>query len=441
MDPRELFVLENTPLKNKMNNRIFTKKNLFITICISIMLILFEINNNAKQIMILSVSTDGRYVISTDNQLQAILWDTKKFKKKIISKKANLYSAYFIKNSNNILWQDTDNKVYIQNVKGDIIRSFDNYPVFGHIITTDLQHYYSSNYGWFLYKGYGTEKKMVLNMCETSGFGGAGKLLNLSMDDNEQYLLTVGLGDRRSELVPLEKGQCAREAHFESMLNETLMDTMILWNVKTGEPIRKFAATNPGHFAKMYGTLSPNGKKAISGCEQPFGYVWDTETGSYLTLDSLLSGRYIEHEVIDIVEEDEDEWWDKSNLIDKPQDLFPNNSREIAPILTLKYIDNKGHYLYFIKNAQYGLIYHESKPYPIKYFSLKKSPIPIRGWFDRNQAIDTAPHANILVMAKDKGIGIIVYKFDPAKLELKRVWVGDSLWWIDWLIHEIKTLF
>ena len=71
----------------------------------------------AGQVYVLSLSTDGNYAISTNTGRTAILWDLKNHKKKTLDRTANIYSAYFIKNSDNFMWQhDTDNEVIIENV-------------------------------------------------------------------------------------------------------------------------------------------------------------------------------------------------------------------------------------------------------------------------------------------------------------------------------------
>ena len=50
-------------------------------------------------VMVTSVSSDGHYAITTDDKNVAVLWDLKARGKKILSRHANMYSAYWIKNT------------------------------------------------------------------------------------------------------------------------------------------------------------------------------------------------------------------------------------------------------------------------------------------------------------------------------------------------------
>jgi hypothetical protein len=44
----------------------------------------------------------------------------------------------------------------------------------------------------------------------------------------------------------------------------------------------------------------------------------------------------------------------------------------------------------------------------------------------RDQAIDTSPSAHVLVIARESGEGISVYKYDPQKQTLTKVWEGNA---------------
>ena len=77
---------------------------------------------SAGKVMVTSVSTDGNYAITTDLSRKSNSLGFKKPLKKILDRTANIYSAYFIKNSNNLMWQhDTNNEVIIENVEGKMI--------------------------------------------------------------------------------------------------------------------------------------------------------------------------------------------------------------------------------------------------------------------------------------------------------------------------------
>jgi WD40 repeat protein len=68
----------------------------------------------------LSVSSNGRYVISTHEDGALVLWNVEDKNREVLSDKANIYSAYFIEGGDAFLWQDQDDVVYVQRVNGEV---------------------------------------------------------------------------------------------------------------------------------------------------------------------------------------------------------------------------------------------------------------------------------------------------------------------------------
>ena len=91
------------------------------------------------RIMVLSISSDGKYAISTSISKHAILWNLSKRTYKIISKDANIYSAYFIKGTNTYLYQDdSTNEVIVKNINGKNVKKIAlTFPTYGDVMTTD----------------------------------------------------------------------------------------------------------------------------------------------------------------------------------------------------------------------------------------------------------------------------------------------------------------
>ena len=86
-----------------MKKVIFKKEIIFSIAIISLLIILLSVHwfySHFNQITILSISSDGKYVISASQNKGIILWDIQKQKKKHISINGNIYSAYFIKEIN-----------------------------------------------------------------------------------------------------------------------------------------------------------------------------------------------------------------------------------------------------------------------------------------------------------------------------------------------------
>ena len=100
----------------------------------TILLVFFR--QHTDPVISLSVSTDGRYVISAhvtedaDRHKpigQLVLWDIEKKEKTILARNANAFSAFFIPDSHQFMWQDNKNIVHIQNVEGKEIENFPHF--------------------------------------------------------------------------------------------------------------------------------------------------------------------------------------------------------------------------------------------------------------------------------------------------------------------------
>ena len=106
--------------------------------------------------MSVSVSTDGHYVVSghvgrnadPSNPIgQLVLWDIEKKTKTVLSKNANAFSAMFIPDSHEFMWQDDKDIIYMQNVDGQVIKSFQHpFTLQNHRMTADKSFYFIGRY-------------------------------------------------------------------------------------------------------------------------------------------------------------------------------------------------------------------------------------------------------------------------------------------------------
>lgn len=358
--------------------------------------------------MVVSVSSDGRYIVSSHQDNRLILWDLKDLKKYIISTQANIYSAYFVPGQDLFLWQDLNNIVHFQRVTGEIFRSFEHFPTYGHVLSSDLEKYVSCDQDWNLYLGYGEEIKPIKEDGTSPGFISIGKLLNLAITSDNRYLLSAGdaglSSERNPSLTdhpPVNKGQI-----FSNY------GGVWLWDLTTLLPTHRL----PGNAAKTTATLSPDGSHTVSGCENGFGFVWDNKAGrKQVDLASLYHG------ILEKNGTDDYEKWtsDKTGLILPPRDL---NSNEAT--IAVKFIDSE-HYLRFLTYSNYTVLYSLYNPLPLKYLDIGQDTFPSVSDYSRNAAIDTAPDAGILVTGQRDGGGIIVYRYNSAQQELEKVWVGN----------------
>ena len=121
------------------------------------------------RIMVLSVSSDGKYAISTDYSRHAVLWDIAHKSYKVLPVyPVNIYSAYFIKNSDRfIIQKDNNNEVLVEDVKGNLVKSFKvDFPSYGQVMTTDLKNYIAADEDFNVYRyESGQKTQMMKSVC------------------------------------------------------------------------------------------------------------------------------------------------------------------------------------------------------------------------------------------------------------------------------------
>ena len=240
------------------------------------------------QVMVLSVSTDGNYAISTDDHKYAILWGIKNHTRKIISRDANIYSAYFIKHGHDFMWQDDKTSiVHVDTADGKELMKFKSVPTYGQVMTSNLKTYITNDENWNIYKGIGKDKRIIYKSVD-GGFVGAGKLLNMTLNESEKFLVSSGYCDVRYDNVPLSNKKHGYQG----------LTCVTLWNLRSGRALRKFWHNS----AKTYATISPHGKYVIAGDEDGWGFVWAARTGKLLRriadITSGLAGKPNKNDVI-----------------------------------------------------------------------------------------------------------------------------------------------
>lgn len=96
---------------------------------------------NSDTVVVTSVSSDGKYAITTHENKHAYLWNLNKHTYKLITKKnINIYNVHFIPNTEKFIYQvDKTNEVIIQSINGKVLKK----------ITTDSElpsKYNTANY-------------------------------------------------------------------------------------------------------------------------------------------------------------------------------------------------------------------------------------------------------------------------------------------------------
>ena len=274
------------------------------------------------------------------------------------------------------MWQDLNDFVHVQDVNSKEILSFHNFPTYGQVMTSDLKHYFASDINWGIYEGYGVNQKYIKEGFDGDGFVAAGKLLNLTLSDDDKFLLTSGYAGNQGDDLLLIKGMTARDVNPEIFptANFSIVGGIVLWNTVNNQPLHKF----PGNIFKTIATISPDGKYIVSGDEDGNVFVWNALTGQLLS--HMFNTTY-------------------TNIICKPNSKkatdcktnltgYPPIPKDLSKkygfleghgdrIFNLKFIDLNGHYLHFSTTTPYAVLYQVTNPIPLKYLSLGKYPMPI----------------------------------------------------------------
>ena len=389
----------------------------FVALAIAIIVALFiYLHQQTDPVISLSVSTDGRYAISghaarktnsVSPRGQMVLWDIEKKQKTILSNNANSFSALFIPDSHEFMWQDQNDIVHVQNVEGQEIKSFKHPHVQNHRITADKAFYLSVDFWGRIYKGYGDEIQPVY----TDG-GPTINPYSLSIVDN--YFLSVtdtchGLDD------PVAETNLTANPVNPSSSKKSSYDGVTLWDKTTLKPIAKLI----GNCGSTNGLISPDGKWVITGGENTTYYMWEIDNLNNRQPLSIPNNWGIYDE----------EKYKNDKSIPLPEKL----KDEPVSVGTVAYAflsetDYVGLGRSGRKNGegfQFAALYKAGEPWIKAYVEIGNNPSISTNYFQLNLSVSSSPTAHILVTGQATGGGINVYKYHPDKMELEKIWVAD----------------
>jgi WD40 repeat protein len=371
--------------------KIKIKPRYLIIVTLSIVLIamyfFIQYRQTAGVVDMLSISTDGRYVVSSDEKEYVILWDLEKHTKKIINRKAHIWAAYFIPNTHDYVWQDQAMNLHVENIETGAIETIPlDFYSYGLAMTRDHRYFMSGD----IAEG--------LHWCENKQC----HILKKPWSDNPRefisdmpYILRILPND--NEVIGSKMTGAGAIPKYAVGVK--------LWDIKTGQKLREYF----GNVVQTFATISPDGKYVVAGDVDSWQLVWDTTTGHRLV--SIFTGEPV------LKIEKSGPIITDHNILPLPKDLYS------ASIISINYIDSD-HYLVFTNQNHYAILYQTLNPKPLKYLDIGTNPWPATFNLERDQSMDTSPSAHVLVMAKDQEPGIMVYHYDPANQTLTKVWDG-----------------
>ena len=364
-------------------------------------------------VLSLSVSTDGRYVISAHAAEDAdrhkpigqlVLWDIEKKEKTILARNANAFSAFFIPDSHEFMWQDSKNIVHIQNIEGKEVTNFQHFQVKTHIMSADKQFYLSSNMedNGQLYKGYGKDLVPVYTD------GGIPFPLTLSM--TKDYFLSATETCTTSPYPVVETNLTINPVNSESSKRSSYTG-VTLWDRHTLKPIARLY----GNCGYTTGLISPNGDWVVTGGENFGNYMWSVgDLNLRLTLE-LVDDSVIYHKKPPL---------DEKHPLSVPEKY---NGKQITlnDTIAISFLSEKDFILLNkTKTDELAPLYTIGNPL-IKGYVETGKPYVSTNYFQRNLSVSSSPKAHILVTGQATGGGINVYKYHPEKMELEKIWVAD----------------
>ena len=398
------------------------KKNkllkVLITVLLLIVIYIFYQYNRTAPIISLSVSTDGRYVISAHAAEDAdrhkpigqlVLWDIEKKEKTILARNANAFSAFFIPDSHEFMWQDNKNIVHIQNVEGKEIENFPHFQVKTHIMSADKQFYLSSNMedNGQLYKGYGKDLVPVY----TDGSFPFPLTLSMSKD----YFLSATETCTTSPYPVVETNLTINPVNPDSSKRSSYTG-VTLWDRHTLKPLARLY----GNCGYTTGLISPNGDWVVTGGENLSNYMWE--------IHNLNNRQDLAQVNSDLNHENSERY--KQKLLPKP-DKFKNKQLALNHTVAIAFLTEKDFILLGKSGNKDGFgdelarLFTVGEPWIKAYVEIGNDPSISTNYYQRNLSVSSSPKAHILVTGQATGGGINVYKYHPEKMELEKIWVVD----------------
>ena len=362
-----------------------------------------DVFSSTKGVRNLSISSDGRYVVSAHYGKKLVLWDLEKSTKEVIAERVNTNSPYFIPNSHDFMWQDKNNIVHIQNVEGKEITHFKHYKVERHLMSEDRKLYISADQTGEIYKGYGDEMKPIYTDTPIR------QHYNFALSD--KYFLSSSSGgpyepDSAVEFNPKE------DLVQPSIYKKSSYNGLVLWDRKTLKPIARLG----GLGGRSDALFSPDGKWIIAGGENKRDYMWSIDDLNHRQPLASINGFYDENSKV------------RENSGNRP---IPEGISLATPhTVAYAFVTDTE----FIQLTQTGMIdgtgndyvnlYTVGDPWIKAYVEIGFEPAISTNAFEKSNSVDSSPKAHILVTGQAAHGGINVYRYHPDKMTLEKIWVA-----------------
>ncbi|OOF66482.1 WD40 repeat domain-containing protein [Rodentibacter sp. Ppn85] len=370
-----------------------------------------DLLSETGEVMTLSISSDGKYVISahrgktekTLHDTKLVLWDIEKREKKVIAENVNSNTAYFIPDSYDFMWQGRDNIVHIQNVEGKELKSFKHFEIARHIMSADRTFYASANQTGKIFKGYG--ENMVPIYTDTPLWR------HYNFDLSDKYFLTASSGRGTREDGAVVGLNPIADPVQPSVYKKSSYDGVVLWDRNTLKPVAELF----GFGGRSDALFSPDGKWIVGGGENLRHYMWETAN-----LTNRLNMANPEYGI-----KKEEGGFDDSHLLRVPGvELGLNNPVTYAFVTDTEFIEFRLAPSRDGRGEKYSPLYTVGDPWIKAFVEIGDDPAISTRFYELSNSVASAPKAHILVTGQAYHGGINVYRYHPDKMKLEKIWVA-----------------
>jgi len=356
----------------------------------------------------LSVSTDGKYAVSSNDDSSVSLYNLdKKSITKVNDKLANPFSANFIDGTHNFIYQNKDDNI-VHIVDADNLKTVKEFDAKINATTEAIN------------------KDMTIYVATTND----GNISIFKIDGDkigkDKYIYGNNYSNMYGQIIPT----------FTQNQNKIVATTSTgkLWIFDLGE-IFKLEKDNPKNQISIkkntgatMNAIDPNGQFVYTADQQYGGIKYNLNDNK--TVQNLF---YYPQEKENVSYESYGKYNKKDYFNGISNYKFIDEDRIIA---TFKGVSQSYLWAGLFKPSDYKKSGNHDTTYSIKYLALTKDPMkflkgnyrdntdpfPIVGGY--NTTFDTSVEAHKLVMAQANGNGIMVYNYNPKDESLKLDWVG-----------------
>ncbi|MEY8766159.1 MULTISPECIES: WD40 repeat domain-containing protein [Francisella] len=359
----------------------------------------------------LSVSTDGKYVVSANNDGNVYLYNlNKKTIKKINDKTVNIFSANFINDTHDFIYQTFDDNV-VHVVDADNLKTI---------------------------KSFTGQKNSVMQAVNkdlnTYAFATRGGNMNIAKIDNNKLGDTYSYGNQfmamNSNLVPT--------FYKNKLITATGRGSLFIFDIN--EIFKSENKDNPKNQIEIHknsgavmSAIDPNGEFVYTADSGLAGIKYNLETGTvsntalYYPDDNLKNISYLQPR------EDARKQFLYNGLtnfkfIDKDKIIVTFKGVSQPYLWAFTFDTNK---LDWSNNTKWKRPVFFSKNYlplvdnPLDYVTGNYTIGPRPNVDGYNTTFDTSVEAHKLVIGQANGNGIMVYNYNPSDETLKLDWVGE----------------